>query len=88
MAKSKSAQYYSNNPEAREKKKAYDTKYHSTPARKKYRRELGKKNRELGSKVGDGLDYDHAVGRLVKNFINRGRNSKNKGGKGDKKARG
>ena len=35
---SKSAEYYRSNPEARKKKMLYDRKYHSTPARKAYRR--------------------------------------------------
>lgn len=56
--KSKSARYYAENPDSREKKKAYDTKYHSTPERIKYRTELGKKNREMGKK-GDGKDVSH-----------------------------
>ena len=56
--KSKSARYYQENPDSREKKKAYDTKYHSTPERIKYRTELGKKNREMGKK-GDGKDVSH-----------------------------
>lgn len=57
--KSKSARYYAANPDSREKKKAYDTKYHSTPERIKYRTKLGKKNREMGSKKGDGKDVSH-----------------------------
>jgi hypothetical protein len=59
QGKSKSARYYQENPDSREKKKAYDTKYHSTPERIKYRTELGKKNREMGSKKGDGKDVSH-----------------------------
>jgi len=35
MRASRSKQYYDSNPEAKEKKKAYDTKYHSTEERKK-----------------------------------------------------
>jgi len=57
-AKSRSAKYYAANPESREKKKAYDTKYHATPERVKYRTELNKKNREMGKK-GDGKDVSH-----------------------------
>ena len=34
--KSKSARYYAANPDSREKKKAYDTKYHATPERIKH----------------------------------------------------
>jgi len=46
---SKSAKYYQENPEARENKKAYDTKYHSTPERKKYRAVLQAINRKKGT---------------------------------------
>ncbi len=60
--KSKSAKYYQNNPEAREKKKKYDTKYHGTPERKEYRRKLMAKNREEGNRVGDGQDVSHTRG--------------------------
>jgi hypothetical protein len=58
---SRSAKYYDANPEARKKKAEYDTKYHSTPERRKYRAELVKKNREIGKK-GDGLDVSHQKG--------------------------
>ena len=54
--KSKSARYYEENHEAREKKKDYDTKYHSSKERVEYRTELNRKNREMGSKKGDGKD--------------------------------
>lgn len=47
--KSATAKYYQNNPEAREKKKEYDTEYHSTPARKKYRSVLQAINRKNGT---------------------------------------
>ena len=38
--KSRSAQFYAKNPEARKKKYAYDAKRNATPERKKYRAEL------------------------------------------------
>lgn len=60
--KSKSARYYAANPKAKAKKAAYDTKYHSTPSRKKYRAELGRKNTAAGNKVGDGKDVSHKKG--------------------------
>lgn len=60
--KSKSAQYYANNPKAKAKKAEYDTKYHSTPARKRYRKILAQKNRDEGNKVGDGQDVSHTRG--------------------------
>ena len=61
--KSKSAEYYASNPEAREKKAEYDTKYHSTPERRRYRAFLNKKNREAGTYGnGDGKDVSHKRG--------------------------
>lgn len=58
--KSDSAKYYQENSEARKKKIAYDTKYHSTESRKEYRAELQKINREKGTHGnGDGKDVAH-----------------------------
>lgn len=58
--KSATAKYYQNNPEAREKKKEYDTEYHSTPARKKYRAVLQAINRKNGTHGNlDGKDVAH-----------------------------
>lgn len=57
---SKSAKYYQNNPESRNKKKAYDKEYHSTAERKKYRSNLNKKNRERDTYGnGDKKDVSH-----------------------------
>ena len=57
---SKSAKYYQENPDARKKKKAYDTEYHSTDGRREYRSELNKVNREKGTYGnGDGKDAAH-----------------------------
>lgn len=59
--KSATAKYYQNNPEAREKKKDYDSEYHSTPARKKYRSVLQAINRKNGTHGNlDGKDVAHA----------------------------
>ena len=55
----RSAQYYRDNPEAREKKKKYDTKYHDTPARKKYRAELAQERRDRGIMGKGGKDVSH-----------------------------
>ncbi len=55
----KSASYYRSNPEARAKKKAYDTAYHSTPARKKYRADLDKERRKRGIDGKGGNDVSH-----------------------------
>ena len=61
--KSKSAKYYAANPKARAKKASYDTKYHGTAERKKYRSDLNKKNRKAGTYGnGDGKDVSHKKG--------------------------
>jgi hypothetical protein len=58
--KSRSAKFYASNPKARAKKKKYDTEYHATPERKKYRASLNKKNREAGTYGNrDGKDVSH-----------------------------
>ena len=72
--KSKSAKYFAANPEARAKKNAYNTKYHSSPERKKYRADLNK----LPS-AGNGKDNSHTKsGKTVKEsrVTNRKRNGK------------
>jgi hypothetical protein len=57
---SKTAKYYHDNPEARKKKLAYDSKYEDTPARQKYRAELQKINRKNGTHGnGDNMDVSH-----------------------------
>jgi len=80
MALSKSAIYFQNNPEARKKKNDYNTKYHSTSERKKYRVKLNKANRDAGTYGnGDGKDMSHTKsGKLVKESAstNRARNGK------------
>lgn len=68
---SKSKEYYDKNPKAKKLKKKYDTEYHSTAERKKYRAFLVKKNRDAGTYGnGDNLDYDHSA----KRFINKSKN--------------
>ena len=63
MALSKSAKYYRDNPEARAKKDKYNTKYHKTKSRRKYRAELNKENRRRGTYGnGDGKDVSHKRG--------------------------
>ena len=58
---SESTEYYNNNPEAKAKKDAYNTKYHSTPERKKYRADLDKERRarEKAGQVLTGKDVSH-----------------------------
>jgi hypothetical protein len=78
--KSKSAQYFADNPEARAKKNAYNKEYHSTAERKAYRAELNKENRKDGTYGNkDGKDQSHTKsGKLVseKASSNRARNGK------------
>ncbi len=77
---SKSARYYRNNPEARAKKKEYDTKYHSTTKRKKYRAALNKARKKRRLK-GDPRDLSHTKdGRLVleNRSVNRARQGANR----------
>ncbi len=62
----KTAKYYKNHPEALAKKKAYDTKYHATPERIRYRSKLNSINRKLGTYGnGDGLDVSHTDSKDV-----------------------
>jgi hypothetical protein len=80
MAKSKSARYYASNPKARAKKKAYDTKYHSTEERKQYRRELARKRRAKKIMGKGGKDVSHTKGggyKLESPSKNRARNGAN-----------
>jgi len=58
--KSKSARYYQTHPEAAKKRDAYNKKYHSTKARKKYRSVLQAINRKKGTHGNhDGIDEAH-----------------------------
>jgi hypothetical protein len=83
--KSESAKYFASNPEARKKKNEYNKEYHSTDARKKYRAELNKHNRETGG-YGDGLDASHtSSGKIVKESRSSNRARNGKGGKSTKK---
>jgi hypothetical protein len=85
--KSKSAIYFQKNPEARKKKNAYNTAYHSTPERKKYRVKLNKANRQAGTYGnGDGKDMSHTKsGKLVKESQSTNRARQGKDGKSTKK---
>jgi hypothetical protein len=78
--KSKSAKYFAANPEAREKKNAYNKEYHSSEERKNYRTKLNKANRDAGTYGnGDGKDMSHTKsGKLIreKESSNRARNGK------------
>ena len=68
----KTKKFYDENPDAYEKKKSYDKKYHSTRERKAYRAFLNKKNRQSGTYGnGDGKDYDHDEKRFISAVRNR-----------------
>ena len=56
---SNSAEYYRSHPEARKKKMLYDKKYHSTPARKAYRKKLARVRRTKGVMGKGGKDVSH-----------------------------
>jgi hypothetical protein len=85
--KSASAKYFQNNSEARKKKNEYNTEYHSSDERKKYRAGLNKANKDAGTYGNlDHKDRSHTKsGKLVseKQSSNRARNGKN--GKSPKK---
>ena len=56
------AAYYRKNPKARAKKKAYDTKYHKSAKRRKYRADLQKERRRRGIVGKGGKDVSHKKG--------------------------
>ena len=71
-AKSKTAKFYAENPEAAEKRRKYQREYNNTEERKKYRAYLNKKNRQAGTYGnGDDLDYDHDERRMISARRNR-----------------
>lgn len=80
--KSKSAKYFQTHPEARAKKDAYNTEYHSSSERKSYRAGLNKANKDRGTYGNkDGKDLSHTKsGSLVQESskVNRARNGKGK----------
>jgi hypothetical protein len=81
MALSKSALHYRRNKKSRDKKKAYDTEYHATPERKKYRASLNKARRARGLK-GNGKDLSHTKdGKLVLESRKRNRGRQGSGNK-------
>ena len=87
MGKSESSKYFAANPESRKKKNEYNTKYHATPERKKYRAELNKANRKAGTYGnGDGMDKSHTKsGKLVNESASKNRARNGKGSKSSKK---
>ena len=82
----KTAKYYRNNPDARQKKAAYDTEYHSTPRRKKYRRKLAKARRKAGIMGKGGKDMSHTKrGKLVIEDRSKNRARQGAGGRAKRK---
>ena len=57
---------------SRKRKLEYDKKFQKRPEQVKKRVEANRANRKYGKK-GDGLDYDHAVKKMVPTKVNRGR---------------
>jgi len=75
----RTAAYYRKNSAARKKKAAYDTAYHSTPARKKYRRDLQKTRRARGVAGKGGNDMSHTrSGKIVSENPSKNRARKGK----------
>jgi hypothetical protein len=85
-AKSRSARYYASNPKARAKKKKYDTKYHSTTERKKYRAELNAARKKRGIAGKGGGDLSHTKkGTLVRESASKNRARQGANGRSTKK---
>lgn len=84
---SRTAEFYKKNKASRDKKKAYDKKFHSTTERKKYRSELNKANRKAGTYGnGDGKDMSHTKkNKLVKESASKNRARNGANGKSTKK---
>ena len=81
--KSKSAKYFAKNKKARDKKKAYDTAYHASSTRKRYRAALNKITRK---KSIPGKDVSHTKsGKLVREKRSTNRARQGKDGKSTKK---
>ncbi len=85
--KSESAKYFQNNSEARKKKNEYNTEYHATPERKKYRAGLNKANKDAGTYGNkDGKDKSHTkLGKLVSEIQSKNRARNGKNGKSSRK---
>jgi len=86
MPLGKSARYYHSNPKARAKKKAYDTAYHKTPERRRYRSKLWMERRRRGIAGKGGGDLSHTKsGGLVIEDASKNRARQGAGGKSTKK---
>ena len=88
MAKSKTQKYYDKNPDAKKRKSAYDSLYHSTKERREYRSKLNKANRKAGTYGnGDDMDMSHTKsGKLVKENKSNNRARNGSSGKSTRKS--
>lgn len=86
-----STEYYRTHPEAREKKKEYDTRLNARPEQVAKRVELNRHNREHDRKYGkqsrEGKDLAHTKDGLRYKSVSANRGSK-EDTEGDRKARG
>lgn len=75
-----STNYYRTHPEARAKKQKTDAKINRRPEQVKRRVESNAKQREAkaAGRNTKNMDYDHAVGKMVKASTNRGRAEKSR----------
>jgi hypothetical protein len=87
----KTAEYYRTHPDAREKKKKYDTEFEKKPEQRKKRSELTQHNREHDKKYGKesrrGKDASHTSSGIVYKSSSANRGSKSDTS-GDRRARG
>jgi hypothetical protein len=77
----KTAKYYKNNKEAREKKNEYQKKYNKSEEQVERRVELNRFNRQMGTYGnGDDMDASHMAGKIVfeKAARNRARREKSR----------
>lgn len=86
---SRSAKYYRDNPEARDKHRAYQLEYQKSESNVKKRVELNKYNRKHGTYGnGDGMDAAHHKGKITGyKSASANRGDKNDSA-GDRRARG
>lgn len=85
MSLSKSARYYRNNPEARKKKNAYDSKMSSTPKMKKKRAVLKRMRNKLKPRKDQDVAHTKNGFRVMSRSRNRGSKTMTAG---DRRARG
>lgn len=79
MAKSKSAKYYDSHPAAKAKKTAYNKEFQKKPSAVQKRVEANRANRKAGTYGnGDGKDFDHRTGKMIKASVNRGAKEKSR----------